>query len=517
MRFGLLSNIIFGTLLTLFGSLQHTILAADSGQLSAEIDRQIDARLTAEGLQRVPQAEDAEFLRRVTLDLHGIVPTAEQATKFLASTDPAKRAKLIDELLAHPRYGQHFGNQWRARLVSTIASENRQQTERFTEWVAQRFNDNAGWDRIVFDLLTATGKLEDNPSVFYLIEGRNPLGVADLTDLTSHYFLGIRLNCAQCHDHPFAPWKREDYWGMAAFFTQIQTPGRAKQVYMAGVQDNPKLTLGTLAGADMLEGYLDRRPQFLGSQAIEETKEPTRKVLAKWMTAGENPFFARAAVNRLWWHFYGRGLVNPVDDMHSGNSPTHPELLQLLSEQFVASGFDLKFLCGAILNSRTYQQTSRPGNQADAEGKWFARMSVKVHSAEQTYDSLVEILGPPAKASGIDARLGTRYEFTLFFASDGDPDPLRYDRGIPHALRMMNSPQFAGRNIAALVSRITAEAQATEKVIDELFLTVLSRRATTTELELVQERIPKDRESREPALRELAWSLLMSSEFSLNH
>lgn len=490
----------------------------DASKLAESIDRQIESRLETEGLKRVAPADDAEFLRRVFLDLHGVVPSAERATQFLESRDPNKRAKLIDELLASPRFGEHFGNVWRARLISPIVAEERQRTERFTAWLAKRFNDNDGWDRIVSDLLTATGKLEDNPAVTYLIEGRNPLSVADLTDLTSHYFLGIRLNCAQCHDHPFAEWKRQDYWGMAAFFAQIQTPQRAKLVYMVGVQDNPKLTLASLMGGDMLEGYQKRSPTFLGGEELAtESDQPLRAALANWMTSSENPYFARAAVNRMWWHFFGRGIVNPVDDMHSGNPPSHPELLETLSHQFVESGFDLKFLCRAILNSRTYQQTSRPGDQADVEAKLFARMSIKVLTAEQLYDSLVAILGPPGKAQGIDTRLGTRHEFTQFFASDGDPDPTRYDRGIPHVLRMMNSPQFAGRNIASLVSRMTETNRPADKVVNELFLTILSRRPTPAEQELAREHLHDASLSAQTAFRELAWTLLMSSEFSLNH
>src|SRR6185436_4186259 len=146
------------------------------------------------------------------------------------------------------------------RLISPQANDQRMQTERFTAWLANRFNSNDGWDRIAFDLLTATGKIEENPAVTYLIEGRHPLSVTDLTDLSSRYFLGIRLNCAQCHDHPFVEWKRQDYWGMAAFFAQIQTPNRPKMVHVAGVRDHPKIALSSLQGADMIEGIQVRPP-----------------------------------------------------------------------------------------------------------------------------------------------------------------------------------------------------------------------------------------------------------------
>ena len=375
--------------------------------LSELIDRHIQARLDAENVQRAPVADDATFLRRVFLDLHGVAPSAERTVRFFESRDPEKRGRLIEELLASPRFGEHFGDIWRTYLISPLANEQRTQTERFTAWLARRFNNNEGWDRLVSELMTATGKLDENPEVTYLIEGRYPLSVTDLTDLSSRYFLGIRLNCAQCHDHPFVEWKQQDYWGMAAFFTEIQTPGRPKMVYRFGVKDDPQITLTTLQETDVLEGFQSQPPTFLGGK---EWKAPAgmtkRAALARWMTSPENPYFARAMVNRMWWHFFGRGIVNPVDDMHAGHSPSHPELLDLLSRRFAESGFDVKVLCRAILKSRTYQQSGRPGKKSDGEAELFARMSVKVLTPEQLYDSLVAILGPPGKAGGSTPGLG---------------------------------------------------------------------------------------------------------------
>jgi hypothetical protein len=498
-------------------------VAAEAPSLSGRIDRQIEARLAEEKVPAVPAADDAEFLRRVYLDLHGVVPTAEQAAAFLARNDSGKRAELIDQLLDDPRFGEHFGDRWRKSLISPVADERRLQTERFAAWLARRFNDNDGWDRIVFDLVTATGKMEDNPAVTYLIEGRHPLGVTDLADLSSRYFLGVRLNCAQCHDHPFVSWKRHDYWGMAAFFAQIQTPHRPKMVYMAGLQDDPKMNMGVLRDADLIEGFQSEVPTFLGGETPKAKKgEPLRVSLARWMTAPENPFFARATVNRLWWHFFGRGIVTPVDDMHSANAPSHPELLDLLTREFTETKFDVKHFCRAVLNSRAYQRTSRPGTSADRrsadrEAELFARMSIKVLTAEQLYDSLIAILGSPAKTPAVDTRLGPREEFTRYFASSGDPEPTRYDRGIPHLLRLMNSPQFAGRNVAALVTGTASSGDKTDKLVDDLFLTILARYPTGAERELVQEQFDSADTSAEQAARELAWALLMSGEFSLNH
>lgn len=494
------------------------LLGDEAAELAALIDRHIDQRLNTEGVQRVPPTDDAEFLRRAYVDLHGVVPSAEQVARFLLDDNRQKRRQLIDELLARPRYGQYFGDLWRKRLISPEADEQRAQSDRFSAWLADRFNNNDGWDRIVSDLLTAAGKLDENPAVAYLIEGRHPLGVADLTDLTSRYFLGVRLNCAQCHDHPFVSWKREDYWGMAAFFAQIQTPGRPKAVYQAGVRDDTKLTLASLAGGDAIDGFLLQPPTFLGGAPLHDAAGQThRAALASWMTSPENPYFARAAVNRMWWHFFGRGIISPVDDMHSGNPASHPELLDELSRRFAESGFDLKLLCRAIANSRTYQQTSRPGAHPDAEERLFARMQVKVLSAEQLYDSLIAVLGPPVKTPGIDTRLGARHEFCQFFAADSEGEPTRYERGIPHLLRLMNSPQFGGRNLDALVSRVQAPEDEPEQVLSELYLTILARLPTQEERQLVGDELTAPDASLHTIYREVAWSLLMSSEFSLNH
>lgn len=514
MRF--LAILIPGLLITVLSA--HAVAEDDAAVLAELIDRHIQSRHETLNLSRVAQADDAEFLRRVYLDLHGVVPSTSQAAEFLDSAEPSKRAELIDNLLNQPRMGDHFADLWRRRLISPIASEERQRTERFTSWLADRFNRNDGWDRITFDLLTATGKLEENPAVTYLIEGRGVLGVTDLTDLTSRYFLGVRLNCAQCHDHPHVAWKRQDYWGMAAFFAQIQTPGRQKVVYEAGVRDASKMTLASLRDADMIEGFQPLPPTFLGGAVLSpDHDQPFRVALARWITSRDNPYFARAMVNRIWWNFFGRGLVNPVDDMHAKNAPSHPELLEVLTNRFAETGFDQKLLCKAIVRSRTYQQTSRPGEDPDPQAQWYARMSIKSLSAEQLYDSLVQILGPPGKAPGIDLRLGARHEFSRFFGGDGDAEPLKYERGIPHLLRLMNSPQFAGHNIANLVARIDVKNRPADEVVDDLFLTVISRRPTTDERRLWSDlRSDRDQTSQN-AYRELVWALLMSSEFALNH
>lgn len=484
-------------------------------ELAGLIDRHVETRLKAEQVRPATLADDEEFLRRVYLDLHGVIPTAEQAQRFLTDTDPKRRDKLIDALLASPRYGEYLADIWQAYLMSPLADDQRARADKLRVWLTERFNTRR-WDRIATDLLTATGKMEDNPAVVYLIEGRLPRAVPDLTDLATRYFLGIRLNCAQCHDHPFVKWSQKDYWGVAAFFTQIQTPGKSKLVYQVGVKDYPEITLASLKDGTP-DGFILRPPTFLGGEEWKSGNGGTnRGAFADWMTSPKNPYFAKAMVNRTWWRLFGHGIVSPVDDMHEANAPSHSELLDLLSQRFIDSGFDLKFLTRAIVLSHAYQRTSRPGDSPEKQANLFGRMSVKVLSAGQLYDSLVTVFGPPARAPGVDPRQNARAEFTQFFADDAAPDPTAYRRGIPHLLRQMNSGQFAGRNVSALVTRVAKPGRSADDVTDELFLTFLSRRPTAEEQRIFRTHATKA-ESTEAAYRELAWALMMTSEFSLNH
>jgi hypothetical protein len=488
---------------------------ADAAALAALIDGHIETQLESERVTPARRADDAEFLRRVYLDVHGVIPTADEARRFLDDADPNRRARLIETLLASSRYGEYLADLWQGYLVSPLADDPRR-ADQFRTWLADQFNTKS-WDRVASELLTATGKIEENPAVIYLIESRLPRTVPDLTDLTSRYFLGIRLSCAQCHDHPFVEWTQQDYWGMAAFFSQVQTPGRAKQVYRLGVRDDPAITLASLVDAGNVDGFMPLSPTVLGGEELSPHAETTsRAALAAWMTSPENEFFARAMVNRTWWRFFGRGLVEPVDDMHAANPASHPELLDLLSEQFIESGFDLKFLSHGILMSRAYQRTSQAGDEPEKQAALFGRMSVKVLSPGQLYDSLVTIFGPPAREKGRDVRHGARREFTEFFATGGDPDPTEYRRGIPHLLRLMNSRQVAGPTVAELAAQLARPGRTADEIAGDLFLTILGRRPTAGEQELFHDHV-EQAGSLAAATGELAWALTKTSEFVLNH
>jgi hypothetical protein len=507
-----------------------------AAELARRIDAAVDERLRAEGVQPSPRADDAEFLRRVYLDLTGRIPTAEKAAAFLDDRDPGKRAKLIDELLASPDYGRHQADIWQALLLPRTSDNRRVQFPPMAAWLEEQFNRNRPWDALVRDLVTASGKQDENGAVTYFLA--NPT-VDKITDSVTKLFLGVQLQCAQCHNHPFTSWKQTEYWGMAAFFLKVRPdiprPPMQLNGASAGVTEVANLPRGKRFG--LPESAKIVPPKFLGGgQPAVETGEPLRPVLAAWLVSPENPYFSRAMVNRTWAQLFGRGIVHPVDDMSDANPPSHPQLLTDLAEQFAAGGFDVKYLTRAICNSKAYQRTSRPsGSNAEAASELLARMPVKVLTPEQLFDSLTRVLGgpnpngpggPPGKAKAdaggmVNKALASKFGFTprtqfvLFFRGDGgEPDPTEYQAGIPQALRLMNAPQL---NNAAAFSPLVRAGRPPAQVAEQLYLATLSRRPTPRERDRVAAYVARQAGEPRQAYADVLWALLNSSEFATNH
>ncbi|MGE3807729.1 MAG: DUF1549 domain-containing protein, partial [Gemmataceae bacterium] len=358
----------------------------DAAALARIIDKGIDQQLQAANVQASPQADDAEFLRRVYIDLTGVIPPADKAAAFLDSTDPNKREKLIDELLADPKYGTHLADIWVNMMFPRESNNRRITPEPLHKWMAEEFNKNTAWNKLVSDLVTAEGNQSKNGAVTYFLANAT---VDKVTDSVSRLFLGVQLQCAQCHNHPFTSWKRNEYWGMAAFFAKVR-PDRARR----GATDLGVTEAGNGKGVRLPESAKVVPAKFLqGEEPKLDTKDPYRPVFATWMTAGQNPFFAKAMVNRTWGHFFGRGFVNPIDDMHEGNIPSHPELLKEMTARFVESDFDLKNLAKAICMSKAYQRTSKPTVSNADDEKLFSHMNLKPLSPEELYDALTAVVG----------------------------------------------------------------------------------------------------------------------------
>jgi hypothetical protein len=491
-----------------------------AGELSQVIDHFLDERLRAEQVAVSPLADDAAFLRRAYLDITGRIPSAAKAAAFLDNPDPAKRAQLIDDLLASREYGVHQADIWQALLLPRNSDNRRLQFEPMVKWLEESFNANKPWDKMVRELLTASGEQPKNGAVtFYLANAT----VDKMTDTVSRLFLGVQLQCAQCHNHPFTEWKQAEYWGMAAFFlkTQIAPP---RPGVNAAVVPSVIETQAPRRGRNALpEAARILPPKFFGGpQPKVEPRAPLRPVLADWITKADNPYFSKAMVNRIWAQLFGRGIVNPVDDMHEGNAASHPALLDELAQQFAANDFDVQFLIRSICNSQAYQRSSKPtGTNADASPALLSRMPIKVLTPEQLFDSLVQALGAPARPNGGPGRnpvlraqgANQRAAFVAFFGIEDGADPTEYQSGIPQALRLMNSPQL---NNNSVLNQYLRSARQPNEVIEHLYLMTLSRRPTSAESERLTTYVGKSREPR-PAYNDILWALLNSSEFTTNH
>lgn len=369
--------------------------------VAAAIDLLLDQRLAEAKLPASLRADDAEFLRRASLDLTGRIPTLEQARAFLDSSAPDKRQRLIDDLLSSREYSQHFATHWRNLIAPSNPVKGKAAPDRFTPWLAEQLQRSRGWDRVVYDLLTAEGDLGRDVQTSFILansEGFQPQASL-LTGSAARYFLGVQLRCAECHDHPFAEWKQKDFWGMAAFFGQMRNTSKKGPPFV--LTEDPEEGTTRPAGAAIVIPSSTGKgagqsvmPRFLqGAQPTIPETGNVRPLLAGWMTSSENPYFAQALVNRYWAQLFGRGFVNPVDDFREGNPSSHPELLHELAGEFRASGHDLKHLLRSICNSQAYQRTSRPLPDNAADRVLFSHMAIKALGPEAFYDSLSLVLG----------------------------------------------------------------------------------------------------------------------------
>jgi len=509
--------------------------------IAAAIDLEIQKQLDAQKISASPEADDAEFHRRAYLDLNGRIPTLEQTNAFLANTQAVKRAKLIDYLLDQPEYGRHFATIWRELMVdrtNEMGGVRQGYSWEFIEWAADSFNKGRGWNSIVSDLLTADGEAKTKPaSTFVLANRMNDFPRPEiLVGSTGKLFMGVAIRCAQCHDHPYVnEWKQDDFWGMAAFFGQLRdinanqngdsrnplfaehpNPdekkeatyiGKLKRQGMIPPMKGPQIAIPTIMDPTVTLRVVQAK-FFLGEKPALTESDPYRPKLAEWITSKENPYFARAAANRWWAHFFAQGIVNPVDDMGPNHPPTHPELLALLEKEFKASNFDLKHLIRCICNSKTYQRTSRPlpGNKEDV--KLFSHMALKQLSADQMLDSLFVTIGrPPTTGKNRDQSTA------IFATKDADDSPTDLSHGIPQFLNQMNSGVAKGDNNVA--NRYTT-GKSKEEAIKNLYLGILSRPPKPKEAEKMLAYVEKAANPQE-GYRDLFWVLVNSAEFMFNH
>jgi Protein of unknown function (DUF1553)/Protein of unknown function (DUF1549) len=515
--------------------------------LTQRIDQEIQ-----KGLQGTPAAlpaGDAEFLRRVYLDLTGIVPSAAEARAFLSDPAPDKRAKLIDKLLVGDEYARHLQNTFDVLLLDRRPDKFVKRPE-WLEFLRKSFAANTPYDQLVREILSADGADPKTraAAAFYLNREGEP---NVLTKDISRLFLGMNLQCAQCHDHPLVDaYKQDFYYGIYAFLNRsyaINDKNLKMTVFAEKAEGDvsfqsvfaPKVmkTTGMFLpfGKPITEPKFDKGQEYVAAPKQGERGVPKfsrRAQLAGALTAPDNPRFARAAVNRLWWLVFGRGIVNPVEFDHPGNPPSHAELLELLTQDFVARKFDIKSLLRDLVLSQAYQRSSElPKDAKDIDPAKFAVAPVRALTPEQFAWSLLQATGqldadrkalaPKATEAALYARnVGQVTPFiNLFAGQPGEPANGDFQATLDQTLFLRNSP--AVRNLLTprpgdLAERLNNMKEAVP-LADELYLSVLTRYPSPEEARDVSEYLARHPGDHPTAVQDLIWALLTSAEFRFNH
>lgn len=501
-----------------------------------EINDQIRATWKDNEVEPSPVADDAEWMRRVYLDIVGHIPPVEDVEKFIADKDKAKRTKLIDRLLDDPAYVRNWTTIW-TNLCIGQQTPRRVSREGMQKFFREAFGKNRPWKDVVTDLVTAEGHYEENGAAnFLLAQMQDQDDGVQMTAKTTRLFMGMQVQCTQCHDHPFNDWKQDQFWQFNSFFRQTGKVDHRRFDSKTGrmVDDFSEVVERDFSGPV----YFEKRnglmkvayPVYLGSEVDPGPSTDRRKELARLMTAGERPMIALAYINRLWEHFYGMGFSNPIDDISTHIPVTHPALFNRLAEEFVKSGYDCKQAMRWIANSEPYNLTSRGtkkntrDNPAIGESALFTHVYVKPMTAEQLYDSL--IIATNAHKSGRSgweqAEVQRREwlgQFVRTFGNDDGGETTSFDGTIPQALMMMNGALVkdavsvkSGSHLHDLLSGKGNEIQKIQK----LYLTALGRNPTKPELSTAQKFL-KGTPDTLSVYQDLFWALLNSNEFIFNH
>lgn len=484
------------------------------------IDKHAWDKLEQLGLTASPLSDDATFLRRASLDVTGTLPTVEETRAFLADTAGDKRSRLVDRLLESPLYADYWSQRWADLLQVDKDVLTPQGTVAFTRWIRDQCARNVPYDKFVASILTAEGStLAESPAGFFQVQ-KDP---EKLARSVSQLFLGVRIECAQCHHHPFERWDQHDYVAFAGFFTGVTRP------------QNPLGGLKILdSGGDSLThprtGVVIPAAGLGAPPADFPEGTPRRVILARWVTSPENPFFARLAVNRLWSHYCGRGLVEPVDDLRATNPATNEPLLAALTEHFVALNFDVKALTRTLLDSRVYQLASTidPGNASDEQN--HSRAAWKPLSAEVLLDAISQVTGVPEEFNGWpvgyraiqvwDNKLPS--DFLEIFGRPARQSVCACERqsepSMAQALHLMNSTGTSSKlaSRTGRAAQLAASSRSDDDVIDELMLATLSRFPSPQERERFHD-VFSSADNRREAVEDILWALLNTKEFVFNH
>ena len=507
------------------------------------VDELVFKQLKKVGMPPSAVADDATFLRRVTLDLAGRLPTVDEWVAIRGDNSGDKRDRVIERLVASTDYADYFANKW-AALLRNKRNDARQArgTFAFHGWIRDNLAANKPYDQFVREILTAAGDLSENPPVAWYRQVRTMQ--TQLEDV-SQLFLGQRMQCAQCHHHPYEKWSQADYWSLGATFSQV--------AYHPGGQVGEEVVVPRrgVAQATNKKSGQSVKPAGLAEPAFNLTADDDpRQFLADWLTSPKNPWFAKAVVNRYWKHFFGRGLVDPEDDLRDTNPPTNPELLDALAAHFVAGGFDLRDLVRTIARSTTYQLAAEPNEYNARDRHQFSRFYPRRLPAEVLFDSVSQLLGSESNFDGVPA--GTRavclpdnsfntssYFLTVFGrpeSSSACECERTLEASLSQSLHLLNSKELQSRLNAdtSRAARLAADSREDAAKLNELYRLALARDARSDEFKFTQDyfahklaavaggKDAKETEAaRAKARREVwedtVWALVNTKEFLFNH
>ncbi|HEY7153305.1 MAG TPA: DUF1553 domain-containing protein [Gemmataceae bacterium] len=490
-----------------------------------------------QGLGLVPSelCSDEQFIRRLSLDLTATLPTPAQVQAFVADKDPKKRDKLVDALLESEEYTYYFANKWAdiLRVKRRNQAARARGTFAFHDWIRSNISRDKPYDEFARAILGASGDEVSNPPTVWYKELQNP---EQFVDDTAQVFLGLRLACAQCHHHPYEKWGQDDYWGLAAFFgrvarRQVQVPGEQPQPgggrMVVFTRSRGNVTNKRTGQAAVMKP-LDGKPMEVGPY------EDPRQKLVDWMVEPNNPFFARAVANRYWAHFFGRGIIDPLDDMRVTNPPSNPELLDALAKDLVEHKYSLKHLIGTICKSRTYQLSSTPNEFNKHDKQNYARYYPRRMSAEVLLDAVNLVTDSPSSFGGLPqdryapkrAIMLPDESFASYFLDVfGRPQRISAcecervsEANLAQALHMLNSDEVQNK-VARAGGR--ADALAKDKrpdaeKVEEMFVWAFARKPTDEQRDKALAHIAKHEANKKIAYENILWALLNTKEFVFN-
>ena len=487
------------------------------------IDELVWQKLQRLNITPSPVCDDHTFLRRATTDISGRIPTLEEVNAFLADTSADKRSKLIDRLLEEPEFADHWANKWADLLRPNPYHVGIKATFNYDHWIRQSFHDRKPWDQFVRELLTARGGTFRDGSVVMFRDRRQP---EELTTLVSQLFIGVRLDCAKCHHHPFEVWGQDDFYSFAAYFSKIGRKGTGISAPISGSEEFVFTGTSGSVTHPVTGATMTPRPLFGEAPPVVEGQDQ-RESLAAWITSPNNHLFAQVMSNRVWADLLARGFVEPVDDLRATNPPTNGPLLKALGEHFRDSGFSITELIRIVANSHVYQLSSLPNETNAADTRNYSRHYRHRLRAEVLLDAVSLVTGVPQEFDAMPPdssarQLWTHRSDSLFLDTFGRPDPNQdppcermSDSTVVQSLHLMNSEKLYGDigSDGGTAKSLADSEKSAEEISGELYARVFGRKPTVEETALVTELLAAEGAVRRQVIEDLMWAMVNSAEF----